>query len=81
MLINFRWKISAHTVSMGGVIGAFFGLQSVLQIDMLLQISASILIAGLVGFARLKAGKHSPAQVYAGYLLGFAVLYLLILYY
>lgn len=81
MLINFRWKISAHTVSVGGVIGAFFGLQSVLQIDMLLQISASILIAGLVGFARLKAGKHSPAQVYAGYLLGFAVLYLLILYY
>lgn len=81
LLINFRWKISAHTVSMGGVIGAFFGLQSVLLIDMLPQISISILIAGLVGYARLKAAKHTQAQVYAGYLIGFVVLYLLILYY
>ena len=81
LLINFRWKISAHTVSIGGVIGAFFGLQSVLYVDMLLQLSVSILIAGLVGYARLKAGKHTQAQVYAGYFLGFAVLYLLIMYY
>jgi len=81
LLINFRWKISAHTVSMGGVIGAFFGLQSVLLIDMLFQLAVSILIAGLVGYARLRAGKHTQAQVYAGYFLGFAVLYLLILYY
>lgn len=81
LLINFRWKISAHTVSMGGVIGAFVGLQSVLLIDMLFQLSVSILIAGLVGYARLKVGKHTQAQVYAGYFLGFAVLYLLILYY
>ncbi|HSG67258.1 MAG TPA: hypothetical protein VK994_01030 [Bacteroidales bacterium] len=81
LLINFRWKVSAHTVSMGGVLGAFFGLQSVLLIDMLLQITISILIGGLVGYARLRAGTHSQAQVYAGYFLGFVVMYLLILYY
>lgn len=81
LLINIWWKISAHTVSMGAVLGAFIGLQTVLLIDLLWLIAVSILLSGMVGFARLRAGKHSQAQIYAGYILGFIVMYFLILYY
>ena len=81
LIINMFWKISAHMVSMGAVLGAFIGLQSILLIDLLWQISITILLSGFVGFARLRAGSHTQAQIYAGYILGFFVMILLILYY
>ncbi len=81
MLINIYWKISAHTVSMGGVLGILIALQSVLLLDMLWLIAATVFVSGLLGFARLRAGSHTQAQIYAGYLLGFLVTFLLILYY
>lgn len=80
-LINIFWKISAHTISMGAVVGAFYGLQQVLVLDLLWLISISIFISGIVGFARLRAGSHTQAQIYSGYFLGFLGMYLLILYY
>jgi membrane-associated phospholipid phosphatase len=81
LLINFSWKISAHTVAMGAAAGAFIGLQLELHINLVWQIALSILISGLVGYARLRTGSHSQAQIYTGYLLGFTVLYLIIRYY
>lgn len=81
LLINTIWKISAHTVSIGAVLGALVGLQVVLHIDFLLYIILSIVIGGLVGFARLRAGTHSQAQIYTGYLAGFLVMFGLIMYY
>jgi hypothetical protein len=81
LLINLKWKISAHTVSMGAVLGAFIGLQTVLLIDFLWLIAIAFIISGIVGFARLRAGVHTQAQIYSGYFIGFSVMYLLILYY
>jgi hypothetical protein len=81
LLINLYWKISAHTVAIGGVLGILIALQSVLMIDLLWLIVISLLIGGLVGFARLKTGSHTQSQVYAGYLLGFLTTLLLVLYY
>lgn len=81
LLTNIFWKISAHTISMGGVIGAFAGLHILFPINLLWLITLSILLGGIVGFARLRAGAHSQAQVYSGYLLGFLVMFLLIRYY
>jgi len=34
-------------------------------------IALSLLISGMTGFARLKLKEHTPAQVYAGFLVGF----------
>ncbi|MDT8393919.1 MAG: hypothetical protein RQ761_08735 [Bacteroidales bacterium] len=81
LLINTIWKISAHTVSIGAVLGALVGLQLVLHIDFLWYILLTIAIGGVVGFARLRAGTHSQAQIYAGYLAGFMVMFGLIMYY
>ncbi|MCK4570008.1 MAG: hypothetical protein KAT76_06940 [Bacteroidales bacterium] len=81
LMINIFWKISAHTVSMGGVLGILVGLQSVLLIDITWLIVITVLICGIVGFARLRTGSHTQAQVYTGYLIGFLGTLLLILYY
>ena len=81
LLINIFWKISAHTVSMGGVLGILIGLQTMLLIDIMWLIVITILISGIVGFARLRAGTHTQAQIYTGYILGFFGTFLLILYY
>jgi membrane-associated phospholipid phosphatase len=66
---------------MGAMLGAFIGLQIVLMLDLLWLISIGVFLAGLVGFARLRAGTHSQAQIYLGYALGFIVMFLLIRYY
>ncbi len=81
LLINIFWKISAHTVSMGGVLGILIGLQTMLLIDIMWLLVITILISGIVGFARLRAGTHTQAQIYTGYILGFFGTFLLILYY
>ncbi len=73
LLINSKWKISAHTAGIGGVIGAVLGIMYRLQINMDFVLFIVILIAGLIGYARLKLNAHSPSQVYCGLLLGFII--------
>lgn len=81
LLINIKWKISAHTVGIGGLAGAVLGIVFKLQFDMEFIFFMIILIAGLVGYSRLRLNAHTPAQVYVGFLLGFLVqLSLIILY-
>jgi len=70
LLINFLWKISAHMMGVGSMVGAMIGLHAGLQIDLFWTIISGILISGLVGFARLRLKAHSPAQVYGGFCLG-----------
>jgi len=80
-LINFIWKISAHAVGIGGIIGAIAGISFRLSIDLQWAFLLTILLSGIIGFARLKLLAHTPAQVYAGYLTGFLVQFLLMLFY
>lgn len=72
LLVNFRWKISAHMVGIGGLLGAFFSVATKLSQPLLTELSFLILIAGLIGFSRLKLSAHTPAQVYAGFFMGMA---------
>jgi hypothetical protein len=71
-LINYYWKISIHMIGIGGVSGAILGLSMYLGRDLALPFTISIFIAGLLGTARLVRHSHSPAQLYAGYMVGFA---------
>jgi hypothetical protein len=72
-ILNFKWKISAHSIGIGGIAGALLGIIYRLQIDLHLVLMFVILCSGLVGYARLKLKAHTPAQVYAGLALGFFV--------
>lgn len=79
--INRRWKISAHGVGMGGMLGFLWAMHARTEYAMLLPLAAAVLVAGLVGTARLHLQAHRPAQIYAGFLLGFASMGLVLLGY
>ena len=79
VVINWRWKISMHMAGIGGVTGMLLAISIRWMLEVEPIIAILFLVAGFVGFARLKDNDHSPAQVYAGYLLGFGVNFLLIL--
>ncbi len=74
LLISFVWKISAHAAAIGGLVGGFFALSFRLQENPVMILILLILIAGMVGSARLILKKHTSLQVYAGFLLGFLIM-------
>lgn len=69
-LINTKYKISAHMVGVGGLTGILISLSIVLKSDFMYLILASIIVAGLVGWSRIKLNEHNQGQVYLGYGLG-----------
>ena len=64
MLINYRWKISIHATSIGGILAAFTILGGWMA-------SPLLSIVGLVTWARVYLKAHTAGQVLAGSLLGF----------
>ncbi|HEY4785453.1 MAG TPA: hypothetical protein VIH57_05370 [Bacteroidales bacterium] len=73
LLINIKWKISAHMIGIGGVIGLIVCLSFLQDANVILYLLISIMISGFVGFARLSLNAHTPGQVYIGLLTGFSV--------
>ena len=81
LVINFRTKISLHAAGTGiltGYLCAFAAQQ--LQFNHLL-ILMPLMISGLVLSARLVLNKHTPFQVYLGWVLGFVVAFICNMYY
>ena len=70
LIINFWWKISIHMIGIGGMAGAFTSIAVYLSRSPLMYISLVILIAGFIGFARLKLLAHTRLQVYGGFVVG-----------
>jgi len=78
MIVNIKWKISIHMVGIGGLIGTFFGLSAFLLVDLRMMIILCLMIAGLLGVARVTLGAHRPSQIYVGFLAGFLCEYLML---
>jgi len=72
--VTFFWKMSAHTIGIGGVLGvlAVFGMYFP-SLDLAYLLVATLLLGGLVASARLYLDAHRPAEVYVGLLVGFAI--------
>lgn len=78
-IITFFWKISVHSLSMGGLVGILLVITAMIPdspVNYLLFVA--ILISGLVLSARLKLQAHTPAQVYMGFVLGLFVSFMII---
>ena len=77
-IINRSWKISAHACGMGGITALlFYMICSGNSIDNIQGIFiAAMIVAGCVCTSRLILNRHTPWQVGAGYLLGFACTFL-----
>lgn len=72
-LINLKFKISAHMIGIGGLLGILISISYLTKYDMTLFYIIVIVAAGLVGFARLQLQEHKPSQIYLGFLLGLLV--------
>jgi hypothetical protein len=77
-IFNWRWKISTHMAGIGGVTGMVLAISLRWMLNEQIIIAILFMIAGLVGFARLKNDDHTPAQVYIGYFIGLIINFLLI---
>jgi membrane-associated phospholipid phosphatase len=78
--ISMRGKISVHAAAIGGLVGGILGLSFRLQENPVQLLSLLILTAGLVCTSRLILEKHTQSQVYGGFLTGFLIITLVILF-
>lgn len=72
LIVSFKWKISAHLVGIGGLLASMFFYAVYFVANFTLLIMVLSLIAGAIAYSRLKMQAHTPAQVYVGFLTGFA---------
>ena len=70
LIINFFWKISVHMIGVGGLVGTLIGVSLRYSTDLKNIICVAIIIAGLIGFSRLKLKAHRLSQVYMGFFIG-----------
>ena len=76
VIINLKWKISAHAAGMGGLCGSVFGVCYRTAINPVGFIALILFISGLVAFSRLELKAHTPGQVLAGYVVGFIMVFI-----
>ena len=82
MLVNFRWKISAHAASSGGVFGVVCGMSYSFYMNSPLVLCVLLLLSLSVLLSRLILQAHTPWQVVAGFYLGATVAFSVVtLYY
>lgn len=81
ILISFRFKISLHAISIGGVIGVILALSRLYNMNLILLISILIMIAGIILTSRLKLKAHTDIEVYVGFLAGVILQYGIFYYY
>lgn len=80
LVVNIKWKISAHMAGIGGITGLFVAVSYKMMMDFQLLIYILILLAGIIGYARLKLNAHKAAEVYTGYITGLSVFLLMSLF-
>lgn len=79
MLINFRWKISAHSAGIAGIVALLIRIEKdgSPEPELFFWLILSICLAGLLGSARVWLGRHTVWQVLAGYAVGFCSVFFL----
>jgi len=79
LFVNFFFKISLHMAGIGGVTGFWLGLNIRQGTPHEILLSVLFILCGLLGFARLKDGNHTPIEVYTGLFLGAGVMFSLMM--
>lgn len=74
LVITVFWKISIHSMAMGGVCGILMGVYLNFSDNALFFVFlSSVILSGLVMSARLILEEHSRLQVYLGAFVGFLI--------
>lgn len=70
LLVNLRWKISAHMVGFGGFCATVFAWTLISETAAVWPLSVALLLAGLLGMARVYLQAHDLLQIITGFLTG-----------
>lgn len=73
IVVNLRWKISAHLAAMGGLVAMLFAIAGRGEAMPCIEwvIAVTILLTGLLATSRIVLGRHTPWQTIAGAVNGF----------
>ena len=72
-MVNIFTKISMHTTVAGAMIGIMLVLMWNGHVNISIPLLISIIIAGVVGTARLILGAHQRGDIWLGYVIGILV--------
>jgi len=75
VIINLKWKISAHAAGVGGLTAAIFGVSYRMAINPLWLFTLILGISALVALSRIELKAHTPGQVMAGFVVGFIMVF------
>lgn len=78
IIINFKWKISAHAAGVFGLIGTVLALFQAHSFGNIVLLSIVVLLGGLAITSRLVLGVHTPAESYSGAAIGLATMYVFV---
>jgi hypothetical protein len=73
-IITSKWKISTHMIGNGGITGLIAYIIYYLHVNLEIYLIIIIFLAGLTGTARMILNAHKPSEIYSGFLVGFAVI-------
>ena len=79
VIINIWWKISTHSAAIGGIAGALVAFAFKLSFNPVWWLCLVLIVAGLVGTARMILRQHTLAQVVAGFFVGLICAFTLIM--
>lgn len=69
-MINIFTKISMHATAAGGMVGLMLMLVLGSSVNMMYPLLVSIVVAGLIGTARMMLGAHQRGDIWLGYIIG-----------
>ena len=71
ILVNLKWKLSEHMAGMGGIVGGLVSFSALFSYNPVWWLCLFILVAGILGSARIILQHHTLGEVPAGFTVGF----------
>ena len=78
ILANLKWKLSEHMAGMGGIIGGLVSFSALFSYNPVVWLCLFILIAGILGSARIVLGHHTLGEVLSGFVVGLVCSFLIL---
>ena len=71
IVVNLKWKLSEHMAGAGAVIGGLVAFSALFGYNPVWWLCLFILVAGMLGTARIILGHHTLGEVMGGFAVGF----------
>jgi len=72
-MANIFTKVSMHTAAAGGMIGLIIVLMIISPANLSIPLFIAIILAGIIGTARMILGVHQRGDIWLGYIIGVIV--------